>query len=379
LSAPLQGIRVLDLTRLVPGPFCTLVLADLGADVVKIEEPRLGDYLRGMTPMAGAVGARFAALNRGKRSVALDLKAAAGRDALLRMAARADVLVDGFRPGVLDRLGVGADRLRDTNARLIVCAMTGYGSSGPLRERAGHDLCYEALGGIIGQTGQSGDDPTVPGVQAADFVGALWAVIAILGALRARDRTGLGSFLDLSIAESAMTLLCQQIAETAAGEPPARGEDRLTGGLARYGVYRTADGKHLAVAALEPKFWQALNEVLGRPYDASEIEGDQRRIRTELQAIFATRTRAEWERAFAGRDACVAPVLEMTELADHELHRARASLFSLHGTLHVRPPAATARALSPPPALGEHTAEVLCEYGFSDAEIAELQMNREQP
>jgi len=370
---PLEGLHVLDLSRLVPGPLCTLVLADLGADVVKIEDPRTGDTLRGFPPMAGPVGARFAALNRGKRSVALDLKTTRGRDALLRMAARADVLVDGFRPGVLDRLGVGHDRLRAANPRLVLCAVTGYGQHGPLRARAGHDLCYSALAGLAGRTG--GSDPIPPGAQAADFAASLWAVIGILAALRERERTGRGALLDLSITEAALSLLTQEIAETSAGHARPRGEDRLDGGLACYDVYRTAGGDHLAVAALEPKFWQTLHQVLGRPCDLAELDAppaEQRRIRAELQTIFATKTRAEWERAFEGYDACVAPVLGLDELAAQPLHRARDSLFAAHGVLHVRPPAGAARALAAPPAQGEHTAAVLREYGFSDEEIASL-------
>jgi len=389
LADALRGIRVLDLSRLLPGPYLTMVLADMGADVVKVEDPRVGDYLRAFPPAKGGLGGRYLAVNRGKRSLALDLKAPAGRDAFLRLAERADVVVESFRPGVMDKLGVGPAQLTARNGRLVICSISGYGQTGPYAHRAGHDLDYIGLAGVLAMGGPAGGAPAMPGVQIADLAGgALWGATAILGALVGRERTGRGAHLDISMTEGALALLAAELGNLDCGARPTRGTETLNGGMACYGVYRTQDGRYLAVGALEPKFWIALNQAVGRPPQLAELAGNaaqQAAVRDELAAIFATRTADEWHQHFAAHDCCVEVILEPAELADHPLHRARQVFFTMDGGAgvgpirQVRTPVGAPRDPRPPPRLGEHTREVLAEYGFDEAEAAALGARLESP
>ena len=373
-TQPLAGLRVLDLSRLLPGPYATLVLADLGADVIKIEAPEGGDYLRWMPPLTGKVSWAFFALNAGKRSVAIDLKKPDGVAALRALASEADILLESFRPGVMDRLGLGYETLKAVNPRLIYCALTGFGQTGPYRDAPGHDLNYMALAGALGLGGPVDRPPQVLPVQVADISGSLWALIAILSALHARHASGLGRFLDVSMTDGVTGFLTAALApHVGSGAPaPARGNDVLTGGQACYGVYATADGKFLSVAPLEPKFWLAFCTKLGKPewvkrqFDPS--------VRAEVTALLETRSRAEWEAVFAGSEACVEPVLAPDELATHGLHVARGMILESDGLRRLRTP--TRHPDAPPsgkaPTLGEHTHEVLREAGLSDEQIAAL-------
>jgi crotonobetainyl-CoA:carnitine CoA-transferase CaiB-like acyl-CoA transferase len=358
-----------------------MILADLGADVVKVEDPRLGDYMRAIPPAQGGMSGRFLAVNRGKRSLALDLKSAAGREAFLRMAERADVVVESFRPGVLDKLGVGWAALSAKNPRLILCSISGYGQTGPYRDRAGHDLNYIGLAGVLGMSGPRGGAPQMPGVQIADLAGgALWSAVAILGALVGRQTSGQGTHLDVSMTEGAMALLAAELGNLALGARPTRGTESLNGGLGCYGVYAAADGKHLSVGGLEPKFWLAFNEVIGRKADLTELIAGpevQERVRAEVAACLAQRPRDEWLALFAGKDVCCEPVLELEELPAHPQHVAREVFFTLDGgalgpLTQLRTPVGAPQNPRVPPRLGEHSAEVLAEYGFSEAEVAVL-------
>jgi alpha-methylacyl-CoA racemase len=380
LADALRGIKILDLSRLLPGPFLTMVLADLGADVVKVEDPRIGDYLRAIPPQKGGVSGRYLAVNRGKRSMTLDLKAPAQRDAFLQMVERADVVVESFRPGVLDKLGVGYATLAARNPKIVVCSISGYGQTGPYAHRAGHDLDYIALAGVLAMGGAAGGAPMMPGVQIADLAGgALWSATAILAALVGRERTGKGAHLDISMTEGALALLAAELGNLDCGARPTRGVETLNGSLACYGVYATKDDRYLAVGALEPKFWIALNQALGRVPNVAELVGkpaEQAKTRGELAAIFATKTAAEWNAALAAHDCCVEIVVELDELAAHPLHQAREVFFSVDGgpgvgpMQQIRTPLGTPANPLPPPKLGEHTRAVLGEYGFSEAEIA---------
>ena len=382
LADALRGIRVLDLSRLLPGPFLTMVLADMGADVVKVEDPRVGDYLRALPPAKGGMSGRFLAVNRGKRSLALDLKAPAQRDAFLQMVQRADVVVESFRPGVMDKLGVGYTQLATKNPKIIVCSISGYGQTGPYVHRAGHDLNYIALAGVLAMGGNAGGAPMMPGVQIADLAGgALWSATAILAALVGRERTGKGAHLDISMTEGALALLAAELGNLDCGVRPTRGSEALNGGVACYGIYRTSDDRYLAVGALEPKFWITLNQALGRPPNVAEIIGkpeDQAKTRAELAAIFATKTAAEWNTALAPHDCLVEIVLEPDELSAHPLHRAREVFFTVDGgegvgpVQQIRTPVGTPKRPLPPPRLGQHTREVLAEYGFSESDAVAL-------
>jgi len=382
LADALRGVKVLDLSRLLPGPFLTMVLADMGADVVKVEDPRMGDYLRGMPPLhKSGMSGRFLAVNRGKRSIALDLKVAAARETFLKLVAKADVIVESFRPGVMDKLGLSYATLSAANPGIIVCSISGYGATGPWTLRAGHDLNYIATAGVLGMTGPRGGAPQMPGVQIADLAGgALWGATAILGALVGRHRTGKGAFLDISMTEGALALLAAELGNLDCGVKPSRGTEALNGALSVYAVYKTKDARYVSVGALEPKFWIALNQAIGRPPNVSEIVDPalQQKTRDELAAIFETKTAAEWAAFFADKDCLVEVVLEPDELSWHPLHQARGVFFTLDGgpgvgpIQQVRTPVGTPSNAGPPPRLGQHTREVLSEYGLSDAEITAL-------
>ena len=375
--AALEGIRILDLTRLLPGPYATQLLADLGADVIKVEEPTRGDYTREYPLRIGEFGAHFALLNRNKRSVALNLKDPAGRDALLKLCETADVLMESFRPGVMDRLGVGWEQVHARNPRLVYCAISGYGQDGPYRKRPGHDLNYCSLAGAMGLSGPPEGDPALQGCQLADVGGgALMSIMGVLAALIARERTGEGQFVDVSMLDGTASLLtyafAEQFAATAGGLPgPARGIARLHGGRPGYGIYRCRDGGYVALGALEPKFWRRFCELVERPDLVERIAPRTRdeiaALRDELIAIFATRDRDAWCALMADDDVCLTAVSTMAEaVADPQL-RARGMIQELDGMpqlgFPVKLSATPATLRHRPPHLGEHTEEVLEEIG----------------
>jgi alpha-methylacyl-CoA racemase len=387
---PLDGVRVLDLSRLLPGGFCSLLLADFGADVLKVEDTGLGDYIRWATPYYegaedSAKSALFLALNRGKRSMRLNLKSAEGREVLLRAVGEADVVLESFRPGVLDRLGVGYEAMREVNPAIVYCAITGYGQDGPNRDRSGHDMNYLGLVGLLGLTGDAGGPPVQAAGQIADLGGgALMAAFGILAALRERDRSGEGQLVDVSMADGALSWLGMVAARYLAEDVvPRRGDLELAGSLACYRPYACADG-WVTLGALEPKFWQAWCRGVGRE-DLVEQQfarpgSDAHR---EVEAIFGARTREEW-RAFASEhDCCLEPVLELDEALDSELVRAREMVVELDQPGAQRPvrllgvPVKLSRTpgdanRAPGPGLGEHTREVLAALGYDDQQIAAM-------
>ena len=376
---PLQDIRVLDLTRLLPGPFATLVLADLGASVDKIEDAGGGDYLRHMPPAVAGESAAFQILNRGKRSAVLDLKKPEAKAALLRMARSYDVLFEQFRPGVLDRLGLGHDVLRRENPRLIVCALTGYGQSGELSQRAGHDLNYLARAGVLGAQGPVGAPPQVPATQLADISGGMWSVIAILAALRERDRTGTGCILDIAMTDGILAFASTAVASALAGQAVRRGDEPLSGGIAAYQTYLSKDGQPMTLAALEPKFWLTFCAGVGlEPSMEGIMPGPhQAEMKARVAAIFAEKTRAEWVAFAAERDCCIEPALDPKEILEDSHLRSRGLFFTLdtpRGPVpQVRLPITPKDlAPTPPPKKGEHTRAMLRDAGLSDEEIASL-------
>ncbi len=380
---PLAGVKVLDLSRLLPGPLASLVLGDLGAQVDKIEDAQGGDYLRHMPPQIGDTSSVFLAINRNKRSAVLDLKKPRGKEAFLRLVRGYDVLLEQFRPGVLDRLGLSHAKLREDNPRLVVCALTGYGQDGPLAQRAGHDLNYLARGGVLALNGPADGPPMVSGVQLADISGGLYAVLGIMGAIMERARTGQGSVVDVAMVETAMPFAIFGYGMQLGGQPPTPGREAITGGIAPYRTYATRDGKAMSLASLEPKFWMSFCEGAGLTPDMSDLVPGphQAALQEKLAALFASKSRDEWVQFAQNRDCCLEPVLTPAEAMSDPHLAARGMFFTLPspwGALaQMRTPLTPRdRAHAPPPKQGEHTAAILRDAGFSDAEIDALRADR---
>jgi alpha-methylacyl-CoA racemase len=390
VSLPLEGVRVLDLSRLLPGGFCSLLLADFGADVLKVEDTGMGDYIRWSPPFydgahESARSALFLSLNRNKRSIRLDLKSDGGREALLRLVREYDVVLESFRPGVLDRLGVGYERMREENSGIVYCAISGYGQDGPKRDSSGHDMNYLGLIGLLGLTGELGGEPVQAAGQIADLGGgALMAAFGILAALRERDASGEGQMVDVSMADGALSWLAMvAAAHFADGAVPRRGELPLAGSLVCYRPYECSDG-WVTLGALEPKFWQAwCRGVRREELIAAQFERPGSPAHAQVQEIFRSRSRAEWEAFASQHDCCLEPVLELDEALDSELVRARGMVVEIDQPGAER----TVRQLGVPvkltrtpgehdrlpgPALGEHTEAVLLAAGYSRAEVDEL-------
>jgi alpha-methylacyl-CoA racemase len=399
VSLPLEGIRVLDLSRLLPGGFCSLLLADFGADVVKVEDMGMGDYIRWSPPHyegahESAGSALFLSLNRNKRSIRLDLKHERGREALLRLVRDYDVVLESFRPGVLERLGVGYERMREQNPGLVYCAISGYGQDGPKREASGHDMNYLGLVGLLGLTGERGGEPVQAAGQIADLGGgALMAAFGIMAALRERDGGGAGSkspgsgagqVVDVSMADGALSWLSMVAASYFAdGNVPRRGELPLAGSMICYRPYECADG-WVSLGALEPKFWQGFCRGVGREeLIAKQFERPGSEAHDEVKEIFMGRSRAEWEAFARENDCCLEPVLELDEALSSELVGEREMVVEIEQPGVERPvrqlgvPVKLGRtpgehARLPGPALGEHTESVLLAAGYSQDEVAEL-------
>jgi alpha-methylacyl-CoA racemase len=388
---PLSDVRVLDLSRLLPGGFCSQLLADLGADVVKVEDTGMGDYVRWAPPYYGddeqqSLGTRSAlylSLNRNKRSIRLDLKSEGGREALLRLVREHDVVLESFRPGVLDRLGVGYERMREENAALVYCAITGYGQTGPNVERAGHDMNYLGLIGLLGLTGEPDGRPIQSAGQIADIGGgALMAAVGILAALHEARRSGQGQVVDVAMADGALSWLAMVAGGYLCdGEVPQRGDGQLTGRFICYLPYEAADG-HITMGALEPQFWARFCAGIGRDdLVAKQFERNGSEAWAEVAEIFRSKTRAEWKAFNDEHDAMIEPVLDVDEALDSELVRAREMVVEweqpeLGPVRQLGVPIKLSRTPggvhAPAPALGEHTREVLADAGLSPEEIEAL-------
>ncbi|MFQ3318407.1 MAG: alpha-methylacyl-CoA racemase [Natronomonas sp.] len=380
----LDGVRVLDLTRLLPGPYATQLLADSGADVVKIEDTSAGDYARHMPPTTDAgVGAVFDAVNRGKRSVALDLKNESGREAFYDLVADADVVIESFRPGVTERLGVDYETLTEYREDIVYCSLSGYGQNGPHADRAGHDLNYIGLAGLLDMSRVDTDEkPQMPGYQIADMAGGLLAAFSVCSALLSRElgNTG-GEYLDVALTDAVVSFSQALAPEALSGENPRPGETPLTGEYPWYDVYEAKDGKYVTLGALEPHFWSAFCEAVDRPdlvgKHMTDDPAERAAVREELESIFAERTRDEWAETMADVDAAVDGVYTPAEAFEHPQIEARGYVerpddgaprvgFPLRGS--DVPPSPSAAA----PGHGEHTDGVLREAGLDEETIARL-------
>ncbi len=379
----LRELKMLDLSRLLPGPYCSLLLADLGMEVLKVEDPEQGDYTRMTGPIRNKDSAIFLALNRNKKSIKLNLKIKEGREIFYKLIQSYDIILESFRPGVMDRLGIGYQELKKRNSRIILCSLSGYGQDGPYQGRSGHDINYIGLGGVLGMTGPKNGDPTPPGVQIADMgAGGMMAAIAILAAAIHRERTGQGQFLDISMMDGVISWLSIHAAKYFMdGELPERGNSPLTGRYACYQVYSTKDGRHMSLGALEPKFWKNFCEAIGRGdlIDKHLVEGEDRlRVINEIQNLFKTRTQEEWVGFFKDVDACCEPILTFGEVFHHPqvLHRQMVMEVEHPVEGRVRQPGNPIKSSqfpfetpAPAPGWGEHTTEVLKAIGFSEEEI----------
>lgn len=385
MPLPLEGMKVLDLTRLLPGPFGTMLLADMGADVIKVEDIGGGDYARTLPAFtASGMSVMHHIVNRNKRSIAIDLKQKKGRELLLELVGWAEVLVEQFRPGVMEKLGLDYETLREVNPSIIYCSVTGYGQDGPYRDIAGHDINYLGYAGVLDGTGHVGGPPVICGVQIADLAGGgMFSVISILMAYIHMQNTGEGQHLDVSMMDGVISWLAANTCNLfTTGEAPERGTQLLWGATPCYNVYEAADG-YMAVGAIEGKFWKRTCELLGKPeYADMQFSFDKYpEIFEWIRARFKEKTRAEWVEVFGREDTCVSPILNMAEMAEDPqvLHRkmvievddekaGRMRTLGIPFKFSLTP----GEIRSSAPALGEHTDDVLGMLGCSTEEMDRL-------
>ncbi len=385
MKGPLASLRVLDFTTLLPGPFATMMLADLGADVLRIEAPNRADLVRSLPPFDGDSSAWHGVLNRSKRSLALDLKKPGAPEIVQRLVTSGgyDIVLEQFRPGVMDRLGIGYERLRAANPALIYGAITGYGQHGPLRDRAGHDINYLALSGVMSHSGRLEGGPAPLGVQLADIGGGSFgALVGLLAAVIERQISGEGQLVDISMLDMMLAWQAHIFSEHLVGEEEPRPEASLLNGGSYYDFYETADGRYLSIGSLEPKFWVAFCDALEKPglipagYDPDPQA--QQSLKAKLRGVIAARPLAEWKARFAAVDACVEPVLEVAEVLSQAQTVARDMIVTVPKgdggeQQQVGSPFHFSRSgvkyAYTGVKLGIHSRKVLAEIGYEPAEI----------
>lgn len=368
----LTDCLVVELTTQLPGPYCAMLLADLGARVIKVEPPG-GDPLRGFPPA-------FASVNRGKRNIVIDLKKDAGRAVMSRLIGRADVVLEGFRPGVAERLGVDYPAAKNLNPSVVYCAISGFGQDGPYRDRAGHDINYLAIGGLLGR----GDPPAVPPVLISDLSSGLYGALAVSAALMRRAATGEGCFIDLSMTDCILSWMALDIAAAAQDPDAARGP--FLGSIPHYGIYETSDGRHISLGIVhEDHFWTRFCDAVGleewRDWPSKKRLERETEIREKLRAVFAMASCREWDRRLRDADVPCAPIYNLDELPDDPYIQYRNPFYHLVASdrsesRQVKAPYRTdsteAEDPLPPPVMGEHTRTVLSASGYDDDEIDRL-------
>ena len=380
----LDGMRILDLSRLLPGPYCSMILADFGAEVIKIEEPGSGDYSRSFPPFQNGFGYWHLQLNRNKKSVAIDLKSEVGRSAFLKLAQTADVVLESYRPGVLKRLGIDYETVSKLNPKIVYCAITGYGKQGPLVKQADHDIGYVSLAGIVSMSGEPAGRPAIPGVLMADMNAALMAGMSIMMAVRHAEQSGQGQEIDIALYNTALTLMPGAASlYFGSGFVAERGNNWLTGAYANYNIYETRDGRYVSVGCLEKKFWSNLCVALERAdlTDVLDEENNHSKVQQELAAIFKTKTMQEWTDFLAGKDTCVTPVLNFDEAMAAEQTTANEMVLNACddevGTYKqigfaMKMSATPGQLQKRAPKLGEDTEAVLRGCGLDEAELEQL-------
>jgi alpha-methylacyl-CoA racemase len=373
-SGPLTGVRVVEIAGIGPGPFCAMMLADMGAEVLRIDRPAAGDLGLPVEP-------RYSVLNRGRRSVALDLKQPAAIAAVKRLVARADALIEGFRPGVMERLGLGPDECLALNPRLIYGRMTGWGQEGPMATAAGHDINYIALAGVLHSIGRHGEAPTPPLNLVGDFGGGgMYLAFGLVCALLEAGRSGRGQVVDAAMVDGAASLAAAVFGLRAKGMwNDERGDNILDSGAPWYDVYETQDGQYVAIGSIEGRFYGELLRLTGLEGEALPPQWEKARwgeLRARLTEAFKQKTRDEWCRLMEGSDVCFAPVLSMKDAAAHPHNRARGTFVDVDGVTQPGPAPRFSRTPGaidrPPAAPGQHTEEALRDWGFSADDLAGL-------